>query len=85
MGKLAITGGKALRKKAFTRWPIPTKAEAAALKGVLESTVVGRVAVSGEACGDVCGEVCEIAYGEVRAVREHGDGSDSGGAEGDRD
>ena len=38
MGKLAITGGKALRKKPLTQWPIATKAEAAALKDVLEST-----------------------------------------------
>jgi dTDP-4-amino-4,6-dideoxygalactose transaminase len=38
VGKLAITGGKALRKKPFTQWPIATKAEAAALKDVLEST-----------------------------------------------
>ena len=41
MGKLAITGGKALRKTPFTRWPIPTKAEAAALKDVLETTLWG--------------------------------------------
>ena len=38
MGKLAITGGKPLRKKPFTQWPIATKTEAAALKDVLEST-----------------------------------------------
>ena len=38
MGKLAITGGKALRKKPLTQWPIATKAEAAALKDVLENT-----------------------------------------------
>ena len=41
MGKLAITGGKALRKTPFTRWPIATKGEAAALKDVLESTLWG--------------------------------------------
>ena len=41
MGKLAITGGKKLRKTPFTRWPIPSKAEAAALKDVLESTLWG--------------------------------------------
>jgi dTDP-4-amino-4,6-dideoxygalactose transaminase len=41
VGKLAITGGKALRKTPFTRWPIPTKAEAAALKDVLETTLWG--------------------------------------------
>ncbi|HET6928829.1 MAG TPA: DegT/DnrJ/EryC1/StrS family aminotransferase, partial [Candidatus Acidoferrum sp.] len=41
MGKLAITGGKQLRKKPFTRWPIPTKGEAKALKDVLESTLWG--------------------------------------------
>jgi len=41
VGKLAITGGKPLRKAPFTRWPIPTKAEAAALKDVLESTLWG--------------------------------------------
>ena len=50
MGRLAITGGKALRKKALTRWPIPTKAEAAALKGVLES-IGGRAA-----CVSACEE-----------------------------
>ena len=38
MGKLAITGGKPLRKKPFTQWPIATKTEAAALKDVLQST-----------------------------------------------
>ncbi len=38
MGKLAITGGKPLRTKPFTQWPIATKAEAAALKDVLQST-----------------------------------------------
>jgi len=41
VGKLAITGGKALRKTPFTRWPIATKGEAAALKDVLESTLWG--------------------------------------------
>src|SRR5215467_4766256 len=41
VGKLAITGGKALRKKPLTQWPIATKAEAAALKYVLESTLWG--------------------------------------------
>ena len=38
MGKLAITGGKPLRKKPFTQWPIATKTEAAAVKDVFEST-----------------------------------------------
>lgn len=38
MGKLAITGGKPLRKKPLPQWPIATKSEAAALKDVLEST-----------------------------------------------
>ena len=41
MGKLAITGGKPLRKKPLPQWPIATKAEAAALKDVLESTLWG--------------------------------------------
>ena len=41
MGKLAITGGKQLRKKPLPQWPIATKAEAAALKNVLESTLWG--------------------------------------------
>jgi len=41
VGKLAITGGKPLRKKPFTQWPIATKTEAAALKEVLESTLWG--------------------------------------------
>jgi dTDP-4-amino-4,6-dideoxygalactose transaminase len=38
VGKLAITGGKPLRKKPLPQWPIATKTEAAALKDVLEST-----------------------------------------------
>ena len=41
MGKLAITGGKPLRKKPLPQWPIATKTEAAALKDVLESTQWG--------------------------------------------
>jgi dTDP-4-amino-4,6-dideoxygalactose transaminase len=35
VGKLAITGGKPLRKKPFTQWPFGTKAESAALEDVL--------------------------------------------------
>jgi dTDP-4-amino-4,6-dideoxygalactose transaminase len=38
VGKLAITGGKPLRKKPFTQWPIATKTEAVALKDVLQNT-----------------------------------------------
>jgi dTDP-4-amino-4,6-dideoxygalactose transaminase len=41
VGKLAITGGKPLRKRPLPQWPIATKAEAAALKNVLESTLWG--------------------------------------------
>src|SRR6202166_4909982 len=41
MGKLAITGGKPMRKAPFTQWPIAAKSEAAALKDVLESTLWG--------------------------------------------
>ena len=41
MGKLAITGGKPLRKKPLPQWPIATKSEAAALNDVLESTQWG--------------------------------------------
>jgi dTDP-4-amino-4,6-dideoxygalactose transaminase len=41
VGKLAITGGKPLRKTPFTQWPVATKREAAALKDVLESTLWG--------------------------------------------
>ena len=41
MGKLAITGGKALRKTPFTTWPLGTKKEAAALKDVLTSSKWG--------------------------------------------
>jgi dTDP-4-amino-4,6-dideoxygalactose transaminase len=41
VGKLAITGGKKFRKTPFTRWPIPSKAEAKALKDVLDSTLWG--------------------------------------------
>jgi dTDP-4-amino-4,6-dideoxygalactose transaminase len=38
VGKLAITGGEAQRKKPFTQWPIATESEAAALQDVLENT-----------------------------------------------
>jgi dTDP-4-amino-4,6-dideoxygalactose transaminase len=41
VGKLAITGGKALRKAPFTTWPMGTKKEAAALKDVLASSKWG--------------------------------------------
>ena len=41
MGKLAITGGKALRKTPFTQWPLGTKQEMAALKDVLTSSKWG--------------------------------------------
>jgi len=41
VGKLAITGGKALRKTPFTTWPMGTKKEAAALKDVLTSSKWG--------------------------------------------
>ncbi len=38
MGKLAITGGKPLRKSPFTKWPMATKAEAGALDDVLKGS-----------------------------------------------
>lgn len=41
MGKLAITGGKPLRKAPFTQWPMGMKQEAAALRDVLTSTKWG--------------------------------------------
>jgi dTDP-4-amino-4,6-dideoxygalactose transaminase len=41
VGKLAITGGEALRRTPLTRWPIATKAEADALEQVLHSTLWG--------------------------------------------
>lgn len=41
MGKLAITGGKPLRKKPFPSWPMGTKEELAALKDVLASSKWG--------------------------------------------
>src|SRR5712692_5208704 len=37
MGKLAITGGKPVRRKPFAPWPVYTKAEARALQKVLAS------------------------------------------------
>jgi len=37
MGKLAITGGKAVRREAFTAWPIYTRQEARGLQKVLAS------------------------------------------------
>ena len=37
MGKLAITGGKPVRKKRFDPWPIFTDKEKKALKDVLEN------------------------------------------------
>ena len=41
MGKLAITGGEALRKTPFPTWPIARKEEAAALEEVLTSSKWG--------------------------------------------
>lgn len=41
MGKLAITGGKALRKAPFTQWPFAKKSEGAALHDVLTSSKWG--------------------------------------------
>jgi dTDP-4-amino-4,6-dideoxygalactose transaminase len=41
VGKLAITGGKPLRKAPFTSWPMATKEEARALKDVLVSSKWG--------------------------------------------
>ena len=41
MGKLAITGGKPLRKTPFTEWPMGMKQESAALKDVLNSSKWG--------------------------------------------
>ena len=41
MGKLAITGGKALRKRPFTQWPMAKKEERAALTEVLSSSLWG--------------------------------------------
>jgi dTDP-4-amino-4,6-dideoxygalactose transaminase len=38
VGKLAITGGEALRKTPLTQWPIASKADSAALEDVLQST-----------------------------------------------
>src|ERR1700732_2897427 len=54
-------------------------------EGCAGEHVVGRAAVSGKTCGGLRGEICEGAHGEVRAVREHGNGRNSGGAESDRD
>src|SRR5262252_6943171 len=52
VGKLAITSGKPLRKKPLTQWPIATKAEAAALKDVLESTQWGGQPFPGKHAAD---------------------------------
>src|SRR5260370_33806424 len=41
MGKLAITGGKPVRKAAFPAWPMGTEQEARALRDVLESSKWG--------------------------------------------
>jgi dTDP-4-amino-4,6-dideoxygalactose transaminase len=41
VGKLAITGGNALRKQPFTRWPRATEREAQLLKEVLDSSLWG--------------------------------------------
>jgi len=38
VGKLAITGGKPIRKTPFTQWPMATKEEARALQDVLKSS-----------------------------------------------
>ena len=60
MGKLAITGGKPLRKTPFTRWPIPTKAEAAALKDVLESTSWGGQPFPGKHAGAFAAKFAKV-------------------------
>jgi dTDP-4-amino-4,6-dideoxygalactose transaminase len=41
VGKLAITGGEALRKKSFTQWPMAMKEERAAVEDVLASSLWG--------------------------------------------
>jgi dTDP-4-amino-4,6-dideoxygalactose transaminase len=41
VGKLAITGGEALRKAPFTQWPMATKEESLALEDVLTSSKWG--------------------------------------------
>jgi len=48
MGKLAITGGEALRKTPFTAWPIATKEESNALEDVLMSTKWGGQPFTGK-------------------------------------
>lgn len=41
MGKLAITGGEALRRKSFTQWPLAMKEEREAVEDVLASSLWG--------------------------------------------
>jgi dTDP-4-amino-4,6-dideoxygalactose transaminase len=41
VGKLAITGGEALRRQPFTQWPMPMKEEAQALQEVLSNSLWG--------------------------------------------
>ena len=60
MGKLAITGGKPLRKKPLAQWPIATKAEAAALKDVLESTRWGGQPFPGKHAAAFAAKFAEV-------------------------
>src|SRR6266403_443842 len=54
-------------------------------EGCAGEHLVGRATISGKTCSSVRGKIREGAHGEVWAVREHGNGGDSGGVEGDRD
>jgi dTDP-4-amino-4,6-dideoxygalactose transaminase len=60
VGKLAITGGKPLRKKPLAQWPIATKAEAAALKDVLESTRWGGQPFPGKHAAAFAAKFAEV-------------------------
>lgn len=60
MGKLAITGGKPLRKKPLPQWPIATKTEAAALKDVLESTRWGGQPFPGKHAADFAVKFAQV-------------------------
>ena len=86
MGKLAITGGKVLRgRRRLHGGRLRRRGKRRRWKDVLESTLWGGQPFLGKHAAAFAAKFAKVAYGEVRAVREHGDGGDPGGAEGDRD
>ncbi|HTV60877.1 MAG TPA: DegT/DnrJ/EryC1/StrS family aminotransferase [Verrucomicrobiae bacterium] len=60
MGKLAITGGEALRKTPFTPWPLSSDEEARALQDVLTSTKWGGQPFPGKYAAKFAAKFAEV-------------------------